>query len=163
MNLGEQEESGADLSASYNFSVAGQKLGVGADYSRKFYTRKIKSPGQPVENTLGEFGEPAWRASTTLGYSPTRSHAFTLRNNIIGPHDTQEPTETATRLESFSTYDIQYAWTHQWDGTLAFGAINVLNNDFPQDPSQRAGDGRRAQALYSADGRILYMKATQVF
>ena len=163
MNLGELEQSGVDVSLNYAFQAGGHSIGLGSEYSRLFYSRSVLFPGKPVEDTLGHEGEPAWRAVNTLSWAPTRAHGFTLRNNIIAQHATQERTDLAYKVGSFTTYDVQYAWNHPWNGKIAVGSLNVLNTPFPQDQTQRAGDNRRRQELYTPDGRVLYVKATQVF
>jgi iron complex outermembrane receptor protein len=160
MNLGESENSGIDTSAEYRFRAGSTRASIGSEYSRKFYTRVVPFPGQPQEDILGERGRPAWRMVNT-GNVALGNQSFLLRNNIIAKQ--QSALDQNLDIGSFTTYDVQYTWNHPWNGSIALGALNVLDTDFPVDNSERAGDDIRVKELYSPDGRVLYVNLNQVF
>ena len=159
MNLGEREDSGVDVSLGYQFRVSTSRVSLKTDYSRKFYAKSVRFPGQPQEDTLGERGEPRWRATNTAGLTYWRAHNVMVRNNSIGKHESDKDREQV--ISSFSTYDAQYTWAHPWNGTFAFGALNVFDKKFPRDPTQRAGDDVRAQELYNPHGLTYFVKLEQ--
>jgi iron complex outermembrane receptor protein len=160
MNLGESENSGIDTSAEYRFRAGSTRASIGSEYSRKFYTRVVPFPGQPQEDILGERGRPAWRMVNT-GNVALGNQSFLLRNNIIAKQ--QSALDQNLDIGSFTTYDVQYTWNHPWNGSIALGALNGLDTDFPVDNSERAGDDIRVKELYSPDGRVLYVNLNQVF
>ncbi len=160
MNLGKSEDAGVDTNAEYRFKLANSRLAVGTEYSRKFYSKSVPFPGQPQENLLGDRGKPRWRLVNNGSWA-MGNQSVALRNNIVG----QQRSELQQNLKigSFTTYDVQYAWNHPWNGSIAVGALNVLNTEFPRDNSQRDGDDTRVKELYSSDGRVLYVNMNQVF
>ncbi|SMF26283.1 TonB-dependent receptor plug domain-containing protein [Pseudobacteriovorax antillogorgiicola] len=160
MNLGESEDAGVDLNAAYRFRLGGNRLFVNADYSRKLFAKSVPFPGQAQEDTLGDRGEPRWRAVSSATWQ-FDDHGFTLRNNLIGQQRSENDPDQ--RIGSFSTYDVQYAWNHPWGGNVAIGALNVLETRFPEDPTERGGDDVRVQELYGPNGRVLYMNLNQTF
>jgi iron complex outermembrane receptor protein len=160
MNLGESENSGIDTSAEYRFRAGSTRASIGSEYSRKFYSRLVPFPGQPQEDVLGERGKPAWRMVNT-GNLAIGNQSFLVRNNIIAKQDSA--LDPDLDIDSFTTYDAQYAWSHPWNGSIALGALNVFDTDFPRDESQRAGDDTRVKELFSPDGRVLYVNLNQVF
>ncbi|HET9239686.1 MAG TPA: TonB-dependent receptor [Oligoflexus sp.] len=160
MNLGESENTGVDTSAEYRFRAGATRASIGSEYSRKFYSRVVPFPGQPQEDVLGERGKPAWRMVNT-GNVAVGNQSFLLRNNIIAKQTSALDPELD--IGSFTTYDVQYAWSHPWNGSIAVGALNVFDTDFPRDNSERAGDDTRVKELYSPDGRVLYVNLNQVF
>ena len=160
LNLGESEDAGVDLNVGYRFRIGANRVFLDADYSRKLYAKSVPFPGQDQIDTLGDRGEPRWRAVSSATYA-LEGHAFTLRNNLIGEQRSENDPEQ--RIGSFSTYDVQYAWNHPWNGSVAVGALNVLETKFPEDPTERNGDDLRVQELYSPNGRVLYMNLNQTF
>ena len=160
MNLGTSEDAGVDTNIAYRFNVGANKFFVNADYSRKLFARSVPFPGQPQEDTLYDRGEPRWRANTSATWS-LASHAVSLRNNQIGEQRSEN--DDSLKIGSYSTYDLQYAWAHPWGGTIAVGALNVLDKDFPRDPTERAGDDVRVLELFNPNGRVLYMNLNQTF
>ncbi|WP_141733697.1 TonB-dependent receptor [Oligoflexus tunisiensis] len=159
-NLGESENSGIDTMAEYRFRAGATRASIGTEYSRKFYTRLVPFPGQPQVDVLGERGKPAWRMVNT-GTVAFGNQAFLVRNNIIAKQESA--LDPNLDIGSFTTYDAQYSWAHPWNGSIALGALNVFDTDFPRDESQRAGDDTRVKELYSPDGRVLYVNLNQVF
>jgi iron complex outermembrane receptor protein len=160
LNLAESEDAGIDTRVAYNFRVGGNRFDVESQYSRKFYARSIPFPGVGQEDTLGERGEPRWRAVSSAIWS-LGGHSVLLRNNLIGEQQSaNDPDQT---ISQYSTYDTQYAWNHPWNGQLAVGALNVFDTDFPRDPTERAGDDVRVETLYSPHGRVFYASLNQVF
>jgi iron complex outermembrane receptor protein len=160
MNLGESENTGIDTSAEYRFRAGTTRASIGSEYSRKFYSRIVPFPGQPQEDVLGDRGKPAWRMVNT-GTVALGNQSFLVRNNIIAKQDSA--LDPDLDIGSFTTYDMQYAWSHPWNGSIALGALNVFDTDFPRDESQRAGDDTRVKELFSPDGRVLYVNLNQVF
>ncbi len=163
MNLGEKENAGLDFNASYGFRAGATQMGLGSDYSRKLYSRRILFPGNPQEDTLGRRGEPAWRVGNSASVTLDRAHTVSLRQNIIASTLSDDRTKVDQRIDESKTYDLQYAWAHPWSGSVAVGALNVLNTPFPRDNTVRPGDQVRVQELYSANGRTLFVKAEQRF
>jgi len=163
-NLSVSEDAGIDLRAQFAFSVGAHKVQLSSEYNRKFYARLSKYPGADQNNTLRETGKPAWRALNTVNYNIS-DHSVTLRQNMIGSHrsDTAQPGED-NYIKPYTTFDAQYAWFHPWNGSLAIGALNILDTDFPRDPNASLrGDDVRVANLYPLDRRILYMNLTQNF
>ncbi len=162
VNLGRSEDSGYDLGADYRFQWGKPSFALTSDYSRKLYSKSVAYPGAPQINVLGERGKPYWRlvssGSVSLG-----NQGFMLRNNIISKQRKTPTPEGTGTISSFSTYDVQYSWNHPWNGTLAVGALNVLNKDFPRDDSERLGDDQRVAELYTSDGRMIYVNVQQTF
>ncbi|MFW7379281.1 MAG: TonB-dependent receptor plug domain-containing protein [Oligoflexus sp.] len=160
MNLGESEDAGIDTSARYYFNLGSNRFDLVADYSRKLFSRRIPFPGVPLEDILGERGQPEWRSVNT-GIWSLSGHSIMLRNNQIGPQESaSDPDQT---ISQFTTYDVQYAWNHPWNGSIALGALNVFDSDFPRDPTERAGDSVRVETLFGPDGRVFYVNLNQVF
>ncbi len=160
-NLGRSEDSGYDLSAEYRVKVGSSRIALSSDYSRKIYSKTVPFPGAEQINVLGERGHPRWRMIHT-GNLVTGNQSITLRNSVIGEQSkTPTPEQTGT-LAAFSTYDAQYAWNHPWNGSIALGALNIFNKDFPKDDTERTGDLQRVSELYSADGRLFYVNINQV-
>ena len=162
LNLGMREESGVDLSLAYRYRLdAGPVLGLGSDYSRKFYTRSTPYPGEPAKDILGERGRPRWRAVNSTSVTFARAHTFSLRQNLYGQQ------KNATKegvISEHKNYDFQYQWSHPWRGSITLGAINVFDQRFPLDQSARAGsDDVRVQELYAADARTYYVQVEQRF
>lgn len=161
VNNGEKTESGIDLNTNYRLRLGADTLAYNADYSRKFYSRSVSWEGAPVRNRLGERGAPEWRGAQSVSYSLEREHTFTLRQNLIGSNKARG--KPHWQIDEYKTFDAQYAWAHPWDGTVAVGALNILDTRFPADRSERLGDDRRVQELYSANGLTMYLKLEQVF
>lgn len=161
-NLGRSEDAGYDLGVAYWFGENGQRIDLTSDYSRKIYSRSVAFPGDEQRNVLGETGKPAWRAVNAVTYS-VGGHGFLVRNNLIGPHQKTPTPDASGTLSTFSTYDVQYAWNHPWNGSVAVGALNVLNAEFPRDDTERVGEDQRIKELYSADGRMVYVNLNQTF
>ena len=162
MNLGESEDSGVDLTVDYRVRTGTHRWDLHSEYSRKFYARSVPFPGEPKEDTLGDRGEPRWRDVTSVSDTIAKAHTFTLRQNVIGKQESENSADT--EIGSFTTIDAQYAWSHPWDGILTFGALNVLDRSFPEDPTERNGDdNRRVAELFGPDGITYYVKAEQVF
>ncbi|HYX36762.1 MAG TPA: TonB-dependent receptor [Oligoflexus sp.] len=160
-NLGRSEDSGYDLSGEYRLKFGSNRLSLSSDYSRKIYSKTVPFPGAEQINVLGDRGHPSWRM-VQAGNLALGNQSFTLRNSIIGKQrKTPTPEQTGT-LASFSTYDAQYAWSHPWNGSVALGALNIFNKDFPKDDTERTGDLQRVSELYSADGRLFYVNINQV-
>jgi len=160
MNLGESEDAGIDTNAEYRFRAGSTRTAVASEYSRKFYSKAVPFPGQPQDDLLGERGKPRWRLVNT-GSVAVANQSFLIRNNIIAKQDSN--LDEDLDIGSFTTYDVQYAWNHPWNGSIAVGALNVLDTDFPRDNSERAGDDTRVKELFSPDGRVLYVNMNQVF
>jgi iron complex outermembrane receptor protein len=160
LNLGKSEDAGIDTNAEYRFRAGGTRMAVGSEYSRKFYSKQVSFPGQPQEDILGQRGKPRWRLVNN-GSVAFGNQSVLLRNNIVGKQTSRLDPEL--EIGSFTTYDLQYSWNHPWNGSVAIGALNILNTDFPRDNSERSGDDTRVKELYSADGRVLYVNLNQVF
>lgn len=163
-NLSASEDAGLDLSLSLSESFSGHRMSFSSDYSRKFYARLSKYPGAPQNNTIREIGKPAWRATNTLVYG-VGGQNVSLSQNLVGSHrsETTSPEEDGY-IGQYITYDLQYAWNHPWNGTVAVGALNVLDTDFPRDPNERLrGDDVRVANLYPLDRRVLYVNLKQMF
>ena len=158
-NLGTSEDAGYDANIDYRFNLAGIRYRVGGDYSRKLYARSVPFPGAEQRDTLGERGEPRWRAaaraSVTIG-----SHTFSARNNHIAG---QLAANKIDNIGSYKTVDLQYSWAHPWNGNVAVGALNAFDEGFPRDPSERASDDTRVLELYNPNGRVVYMNLNQAF
>lgn len=160
MNLGSSEDAGIDTAGAYHFRLGNNRIDLLAEYSRKFYSRSVPFPGVAQMDTLGERGQPRWRSVNTAIWS-LGAHSFMARNNQIGRH--QSANDPKLYIDRFITYDVQYSWQHPWNGSIALGALNVFDADFPRDPTERAGDNVRVNNLYSADGRVYYINLNQVF
>ncbi|MCX6131520.1 MAG: TonB-dependent receptor, partial [Proteobacteria bacterium] len=161
-NLGKSEDAGYDLNAEYRIRAAGNRIAFNSDYSRKLYSKTVAFPGADQVNVLGERGHPSWRfvnsASLTAG-----SQGFMLRNNVLSKQNKTPTKDSIGTLGSYSTYDAQYTWNHPWNGSIAFGALNLLNKDFPKDDTEREGDDQRVKELFTADGRLFYVNLNQSF
>lgn len=160
LNLGKSEDAGYDLGAEYRFRTGANRVSVGSDYSRKVYSRQVPFPGLPQRNTVGDRGRPAWKMVNNANWN-VGNHGFLVRNNIIA--EQRSNLDPDLNIGSFTTYDVQYSWTHPWNGSVAVGALNVLDTEFPFDNSEREGDDRRVKELYNADGRLLYVNLNQTF
>ncbi|MBC7660002.1 MAG: TonB-dependent receptor [Chitinophagaceae bacterium] len=161
-NLGRSEDAGVDVLTQYRMNVDKLLLSFINDYGRKFYSKSIPFAGSPQHDYLGDRGHPAWRMVDTLTAGKD-GHDVSLRNNFI-PKQLKTPTPTAGgHLSSYSTYDVQYQWTHPWGGSVAIGALNVFNKEFPRDDNERTGDDQRVQELFSPNGRMVYLNVNQTF
>lgn len=160
LNLGSSEDAGIDASLRYQFQFGEQRLEAVTDYSRKLFSKSVPFPGVAQEDLLGDRGLPQWRAVNTAIWSLS-GHSLMLRNNQIGSQTAAN--DDTKRIARWNTYDVQYAWNHPWNGSIALGAVNVLDEDFPRDPTERAGDDLRVETLYGPDGRTFYVNMNQVF
>lgn len=160
LNLGKSEDAGYDLGAEYRFRAGANRFSVGSDYSRKVYSRQVPFPGLPQRDRVGERGRPAWKMVNNANWN-VGNHGFLVRNNITAEQESN--LDPNLKIGSFTTYDVQYSWTHPWNGSVAVGALNVFDTDFPFDNSEREGDDRRVKELYNADGRLLYVNLNQTF
>ncbi len=161
-NLGKAENAGVDVLTQYQVPIDTIRVTLTNDYSRKFYSKIVPYPGADQRNYLNDRGHPAWRMVNT-GTAGAGGHDFTLRNNIIAKQDKTPTTTTTGYMGSFSTYDVQYQWTHPWKGAVAVGAVNLLNKKFPRDDTERLGDDQRVEEIFSANGRMIYMNVNQSF
>lgn len=109
---------------------------------------------------IGDPGQPEFRATLSNTYYIS---SFQIAYNINYTDKTAVNVidgKQVGSVPSWTTHDIQVAYTTPWDGTLAVGATNLFN----RLPENKPYDGRPYNFyLYDAYGRTPYFSYTQRF
>ena len=189
INGGTIEQTGFDLRAAYSWDNDWGRFRISADYTHVHEYNVGDVPG--FDNGLQETGRTD--AAGTSGDAPVvrslpdnkgnitfswnrDNHRVTLINRHIGSYEVLDYQDRLTstspallpylqpKVESYDTWDVQYAYTHNWGnsdlGSTIFtvGLIDALNEDLPMYRFQTYDS-----TVFDGRGRRWYARARWLF
>ena len=155
VNRGGLDTRGVDLRIDTRFALGGGELAsqLAVSHMLDYESRGVfgNSTDRPAS-----LGYPEWRAGL--------ANTWALGDFSVGWNvhyiDGQSGGAPANTVGSYTTHDLQVAWSTPWRGTVTFGATNVGD----RYPALVAYDGRPFNFnLYDAYGRTTYLRYTQAF
>ena len=157
-NVASKNIKGIDYSLKLNFGNATHGFVVDTNYSRILSYKEEALPGLGQIERVSTNSYPAWRMNTTMVYS-FGNFEGSLRNSRIARHD---KLQSEGHVGSYSKWDTQVRYAHQWNGSITLGLSNLFKTKPPLDDSQR-GTSQLENSLYSAVGRTYYIGLSQNF
>ncbi len=168
INTGDRITDGIDLFASYEFNTEIGKFTVGGSATRVLSFSQEDFPGAGAVDylgyywgdgaTLGNYGFPAWKASTTLAWEHDRYSASFAWNYTDGY---EEIYDSNREVSSYNTFDLRVGYRiHKIDADLSLG----VNNLFDEQPELvTTGFVQWDRAVTDIRGRQYYVQLTKKF
>lgn len=167
-NLGEMEVDAVEARLNYGTNLGGTGLNYEANYFRylSFKVRDFKS--DPIRQTKGYKGRPAWRLGNSVGVNIAKQHRVSLYANTIAKQQTDpvdiRPGQNYHDVAQYTEYDLSYGTDLPWNGEVLVGINNVLDTQGGTDDSGNpVGNEDVDTSLYSISGRTFFAKLTQRF
>jgi len=161
LNLASRDQSGIDLNISYTFKTLIGRFRISDAYSQTFEVLQAGFVNVPKRDYLDDEGNPEWRNTASLTYSPNRKNAITL--NYMSIAGTKNIARDGGRLPSYS--ELELAYTTQlpwWKGTtVTAGVRNLLGDTPPFDVN--GGSQPFNETLYSQIQRYGYLNLRHSF
>ncbi len=155
-NLEGRRTDGIDVEVDYAFGLgdAGD-FGINVLYTHIFEYEQQILPSDPFRRLQSTFDVDT-RANLGLSWS-RGDFAAALNGSYIT--DTAFSDESAM-LSSWTTWDLQVAWTTPWDGKVSVGARNLFDEDPPTD-FLGLDNPFYANSLHDIYGRVPYLRYEQ--
>lgn len=162
INATEQKTWGYDLEARYRFDITrfGRfTLGAFATYVGSL--RVQLNPGQPLVELVDSYEYPRWRGNTSLLWE-TGPWATTLQANYRHSFDQgfDPPPGGPSRVDRFTTWDLNLTYTGIRNTTLAVGGTNIFNQDPPFSNVPNTG---YSEGIDNPRGAFYYVRARYKF
>jgi len=152
LNLGKLRQLGIDLNTQHKFGFS--DLGVltlNSSVSYIFDYEEELFPGLGFESTLGEVGQPQWRAQLVSRFIPESLPLITtLTARLTGEHECGIATDCT--LGTYLDFDLQTVYKTK-SGDFSLGIRNIIDNP-PLDTSSESSQLR--DTLYSLRGRSVF-------
>ncbi len=167
VNFGDQDSDGIDLNLRTEFELGNW----GALSNRLQLSRVGTFSHLGFDDIVDRPGYPEYRAYLATQWHLGDFSVDWIVNHIDGTlsasgaliEDGGEDNGNPRRLPSWTTHDLQAAWSTPWNGKLALGVTNVADKGPPVDPQSAAGGLPFDYALYDGYGRVPYIRFTQRF
>jgi len=179
VNIGEQSAEGIDLATYWTTPIGNSTLTLGLNYSRLLNFEKVEvnpdAPGFVTRELTGEYEYPEDRAQLSADFSMGAWSLYGQVNYIGAFEDTPDILPigaapdgvldydqiTTPKVDSWTTLNMQVAFTGIDNVKLALSVDNVLD----EDPPFAAGDGDTdlygyVQGIHNPRGRFWSARAT---
>ena len=158
INMATTEISGFDFGLNAQTKLDQTKLQFNSEISYFLAYKEALFSGMDAIDTVGTYGRPQWKLTSTVAANIARSHGVSLTNRMIASQEKAQA--SAGRLPSHSEFDTQYTLNGSWDGSISIGATNVFDK---RPPIDRTANPTVDSDLYNTTGRNYYLKVTQNF
>ncbi|MFK7886063.1 MAG: TonB-dependent receptor plug domain-containing protein [Gammaproteobacteria bacterium] len=154
-NLAGIKREGIDLETGWDFS-----LGNIGDFSTQLNVTYMllaetdTGAGQGFVEPAGAF-QPDWRGALNLTWN-RGDLAGTINGNYV---DATAFPDGSSSLSSWTTWDLQFAYSTPWNGRVVAGARNVFDRDPPLDAA--LGNPFYSNGLHDIYGRVPYIRYEQ--
>lgn len=158
-NFGESDRAGYDLQLGAEYETGIGEFKATLDWSHYVkYTYSYLDPASgevlTSEDKAGQVEYPDDKLNLTLNWE-WGDHNVNLLATYI---DKQQDVAGSDRLDSYTTLNLSYSLQLPWEGKLAIGALNLLDEEVPLDQSNET-----RRELYDIRGRTLWLSYTQSF
>ena len=155
-NLWQVETSGIDVEAGYSFS-AGRFGDLSTTARWTHVIEYVETTDEGQFDWAGKYSAPQDRVRLTFNWS-LGDYSATVVGNYVSDQDGL-PDDPALEMDSFTTWDVQLAYSTPWNGQITLGARNV----FDEDPPQYGWGSGYDLYQHEVYGRVPYLRLKQSF